>query len=170
MNNETLCTLYYYFVYPYLNYCVKVRADTFKAHLQTLVKLQKKVLRIISYSTWCASVDHLYKQYGIMQLKKIHFFKVALLAFRVKKYVCTTCTHFFTENRYVHDYNTRQNDKFHGPNAKRNYLQRTIIYKGVVIWNYISMYVTYDCPLASLTFALRNHVTDNDTLLDIFLL
>ena len=92
LNNETLCTLYNCFVYPHLNYCVKVWADTFKVHLQTLVKLQKKVLRIISYSTWCASVDHLYKHYGIMQLKKIHFFKVALLAFRVKKYVCTTCT------------------------------------------------------------------------------
>ena len=74
----------------------------------------------------------------------------------------------FTENRYVHDYNTMQRDKFHVPNAKRNYLQRTISFKGVVIWNYISMYVTYDCSLASFKFTLRKCVTDNDTLLDIF--
>ena len=169
LNNETLCMLYNCFVYPYLNYCVDIWGDTFKTHLQTLVKLQKRVLRIISYSTWRASVDHLYKYYGIMQLKKIHFFKVALLMFRVKNMSAPlVLRELFTENIYVHDYNTRQKDKFYVLNAKRNYLQRTISYKGVVIWNYISVYVTYDCSLASFKFALRKHVTDNDTLLDIF--
>ena len=123
LNNGTLCTLYNCFVCSYLNYCVEVWGDTFKTHLQTLVKLQKRVLRIISYSTWLASVDHLYKHYGIMQLKKIHFFKVALLMFRVKNMsVPLVLRELFTENRYVHDYNTRQKDKFHVPNAKRNYL------------------------------------------------
>ena len=58
LNNETLCTLDDCFVYPYLNYCVEVWGNTFKTHLQTLVKLQRRVLRIISYSTWRASVDH----------------------------------------------------------------------------------------------------------------
>ena len=48
----------------------------------------------------------------------------------------------FTENKYVHD-------KFHVPDAKPNYLQRTISYKGVVIWNYMFMYITYDCSLTS---------------------
>ena len=73
LNYETLCTLHHCFVYPYLNYCIEVWGDTFKTHLQTLVKLQKRVLRIISYSRWNASVDHLYKHYFIMQLKKNTF-------------------------------------------------------------------------------------------------
>ena len=89
LNNETLCTLYHCFVYPHLNYGVEVWGATFKTHLRTLVKLQERVLRIISYSTWNASVDHLYKHYGNMQLKKIHFFIVALLAVRVK--ICLHC-------------------------------------------------------------------------------
>ena len=52
LKNETLRTLYYCFVYPYLNYCVEVWGDTFKTYLQTLVKLQRRVLRIISQSKW----------------------------------------------------------------------------------------------------------------------
>ena len=32
----------------------------------------------------------------------------------------------FIENRNVHDYLTRQQDKFHVPNAMRNYMQRTM--------------------------------------------
>ena len=97
LNNETLCTLYNCFVYPYLNHCVEVWGDTFKTHVQTLVKLQKRVLRIISYSTWRASVDHLYKHYGIMQLKKIHFFKVALLMFCVKNMSAPLVLHHFSQ-------------------------------------------------------------------------
>ena len=167
LNYETLCTLYHCFVYPYLNYCIEVWGDTFKTHLQTLVKLQKRVLRIISYSRWNASVDHLYKHYFIMQLKKIHFYKVTLLMFRVKNLTApSVLNELFTENKDVHDYNTRQKDEFHVPNATRNYLQRTISYKGVIIWNHISKYVAHDCSLLSFKCALRKHVTDDDTLLE----
>ena len=34
LNSKTLCTLYYCFVYPYLNYCVEVWGDTFKTYSQ----------------------------------------------------------------------------------------------------------------------------------------
>ena len=130
-NSKTLCTLYYCFVYPYLNYCVEVWGDTFKTNLQALVKLQERVLIIISYSKWNASVDHLYKCYDIMQLKKIFFYKVALLMFRVKtSSASSVLRELFIENRNVHDYFTRQHDKFHVANAKRNHMQRTISYRG----------------------------------------
>ena len=72
----------------------------------------------------------------------------------------------FTESRDVHDYNTRQKNELHVPNATRNYLQRTISYKGVIIWNHTSRYVAHDCSLVSFKFALQKHVTDDDTLLE----
>ena len=37
LNNEMLGTFHQCFVYPYLDYCVEVLADTFNTHLQTLV-------------------------------------------------------------------------------------------------------------------------------------
>ena len=168
LNSKTLCTLYYCFVYPYLNYCVEVWGDTFKTYLQALVKLQKRVLRIISYSKWNASVDHLYNYYSIMQLKKIFFYKVALLMFRVKTSSAPSVfRELFIENRNVHDYFTRQHDNFHVPNAKRNYMQRTISYRGVIVWNHItSKHITYDRSLLSFKFALRKYVFNDDTLLD----
>ena len=167
LKNETLRTLYYCFVYPYLNYCVEVWGDTFKTYLQTLVKLQRRVLRIISQSKWNESVDHLYKFYNIMQLKKIHFYKVALLMFRVKTLSAPSVFRaIFIKNKDVHNYDTRQREKFHVPSVKRDYMQRTISYRGVVVWNYISRYITYDRSLLSFKFALRKYVNDDDTLLD----
>ena len=87
--------------------------------------------------------------------------------FRVKNLTApSVLNELFTENKDMHDYNTRQKDEFHVPNATRNYLQRTISYKGVIIWNHISKYVAHDCSLLSFKCALRKHVTDNDTLLE----
>ena len=112
-------------------------------------------------------LDHLYKFYNIMQLKKIHFYKVALLMFRVKTLSARSVFRaIFIENKDVHNYDTRQREKFHVPSVKRNHMQRSISYRGVVVWNYISKYITYDRPLLSFKFALRKYVNDDDTLLD----
>ena len=36
----------------------------------------------------------------------------------------------FIENKDIHNYDTRQREKFHVPSVKRNYMQRTISYRG----------------------------------------
>ena len=62
LNAQTLRTLYYCFVYPYMNYCIDVWGDMCKSYLEPLVKLQKKVLRIISYSGFNSNVDNVFKK------------------------------------------------------------------------------------------------------------
>ena len=106
--------------------------------------------------------------YNIMQLKKIFFYKDALLMFRVTTSSAPSVfRELFIENRNVHDYFTKQHDKYHVPNAKRNCMQRTISYRGVIVWNHItSKHVTYDRSLLSFKFALWKYVFNDDTLLD----
>ena len=53
-----------------MNYCIDVWGDTCKSYLEPLVKLQKKVLRIISYSGFNSNVDNVFKKLEIMQIKK----------------------------------------------------------------------------------------------------
>ena len=50
LNVKTLCTLYYSFVYPYLNYAAEIWADSSANLLSSIVKLQKKIVRIIDHS------------------------------------------------------------------------------------------------------------------------
>ena len=45
---ETLSTLYYTFVYPYLNYCIHVWGRAYNFHLNDLSVLQNKIIRIIN--------------------------------------------------------------------------------------------------------------------------
>ena len=44
---DTLLTLYYSFIYPYIVYCIEVWGSTTKGNLVSLLKCQKRVLRII---------------------------------------------------------------------------------------------------------------------------
>ena len=52
-----LKTLYYCLVYPYLHYCIIVWGSTYKTNLRRLVSLQKRVIRIISKSTFDSHSD-----------------------------------------------------------------------------------------------------------------
>ena len=52
LNKQTLMNLYYTFVYPYLIYGVEIWGNTFKKYLDPLFKVQKKIIRIITFSPY----------------------------------------------------------------------------------------------------------------------
>ena len=68
LNAQTLRTLHYCYVYLYMNYCIDVGGDTCKSYLEPLAKMQKTVLRIISYSGFISNVDNVFKKLEIMQI------------------------------------------------------------------------------------------------------
>ena len=47
VNMDTLLTLYYSFIYPYLNYCVHLWGSTYASYISKVFLLQKKAVRII---------------------------------------------------------------------------------------------------------------------------
>ena len=47
-SNETLLSLYHTFAYPYLSYCIHVWGNAYNIHLNDLIALQNKVMRIIN--------------------------------------------------------------------------------------------------------------------------
>ena len=49
--------------------------------MQTLVRLQRKVMRIITHSSWNACVDQLFKSTKIMEIQEIYVYKVAMIMF-----------------------------------------------------------------------------------------
>ena len=59
--SECYSMLYHCFVYHCLNYGTEVWATSYKIYKQTLVNWQRKVLRIITNSSWNACVDQLFK-------------------------------------------------------------------------------------------------------------
>ena len=59
LNADSLLTLYYSFLYPYLCYCNHVWGSTYITNLQKLIVLQKKIVRMISGSGYRDHTDPL---------------------------------------------------------------------------------------------------------------
>ena len=61
LNRETLLKLYNAFVFPYLTYCVEVWGTAPKKYLDPLIKIQKKIVRIITFSPYLCHTDPIFK-------------------------------------------------------------------------------------------------------------
>ena len=81
-NNETLFSLYYTFVYPYLNYCIHVWGKTYDTHLHYLIVLQNKVIRIINGVPPRTNADNLYVLHDILSVKRLYSYNVALFMYK----------------------------------------------------------------------------------------
>ena len=76
-NTSALINLYNAFVFPYLIYCVEVWGNALSTHKQPLVKLQNKIVRIITYSYH--TTEQLYTITRILPLKILVKQRIGLL-------------------------------------------------------------------------------------------
>ena len=74
LNESTLVTLYYSFVYPYFNYCNCIWGNTYQTYLDPLVKLQKRAIRIISLAKGRAHTEPLFHRLCILNLSKLSIY------------------------------------------------------------------------------------------------
>ena len=77
LNKNSLCTLYYSLVYPYLYYCACVWGLTYHSNLKRLVTLQKRAVRTISRSAFDAHSDPIFKSLKLLKFENIVSLQVA---------------------------------------------------------------------------------------------
>ena len=61
LSKHGLINLYNSFIYPYLIYCVDVWGNAVPCHLHSLFLVQKKIIRIMTFSQYLAHTDTLFK-------------------------------------------------------------------------------------------------------------
>ena len=160
---ETLCSLYYSLVYPYLTYCNVAWGNIFKTHLKPLISLQRKAVRCLNFRN--------HNEFGTdAQMLELEFIKFCDL----NKYLTCKCMrnkvnsgnvpnvviNYFTINNSVHDYNTRLSKCFHVPKIGNDYGKRTLQYNGCLLWNKIILLnVNFDCSLASFKYKIRYNLS-----------
>ena len=83
LNIQTLRTLYHSFVYPYLNYAAEVWGDACSSLILSILKLQKRAIRIITHSQRLEHTTPLFLKLYILRVEEIFFYKIALAMFKV---------------------------------------------------------------------------------------
>ena len=136
INKETLRTLHFSFVYPYLYYCIEVWSNAQDCYRDTIVKLQKRPVRIISCSPLLAHSEPLFTHFKILQFKKLYFYTVAVFMCKYEhNSLPSIFNHMYVYNRDVHQVNTRQADKVCPAKHRTVLASKSLRISAVGIWN-----------------------------------
>ena len=73
--------MYNAFVFPYLIYCVEVWGNALSSHIHPLIKLQNKIVRIITSSSHIT--EQLYENTGIIPFKILVKHRIGLLMYKI---------------------------------------------------------------------------------------
>ena len=136
LNKDAIVTLYYSFIYSYMTYCNHVWGTACITHLNKIIILQKKAIRIICNINRRTPTDPLFRDLKIVPFLDVNIYSIARFMFRyVNGSLPKPFVGYFTTNANIHSYNTRQTLHFHLPNVRSDLGKKNIKYRGAKIWN-----------------------------------
>ena len=134
----TLINLYYSLIYPFLTYSLIAWGHTYKFIIKPLFLLQKRTVRIITFSFYTEHTNPLFKSLNLVKLYDLVKISTAIFMFKFHNHILpTNFNSFFTPVNQVHYYNTRlsSNYSYSLSKPRTNYGLFNIRYQGPVIWN-----------------------------------
>lgn len=138
LHSSVLRTLYNTLILPYFSYCIIVWGNTHACYRNIIEILQKKVLRLITFSSRLAHTDPLFKQLRILKFDQLYKYNVNLLMYNyINNRLPSHFNNFFLTNDDVHLYNTRSINDMYLNHRKLDICRMGIKYNAPRIWNYL---------------------------------
>ena len=142
VSEGTMMMLYNALILPHLTYCNVVWGCTSKIYIDKLFKLQKRALRIITFSPYRTHTLPLFKKLRILRIMDINSLQLALAMFDVIKDKDSVMHSRLSEHlkitSQIHSYNTRSSSQLCIPAARTNLTLRSFKVMGVKLWNSLS--------------------------------
>ena len=138
VNIDILTNLYYSLIHPFLTYGIIIWGNTYSTTLQPLYILQKKAVRIMTFSSFDEHSTPLFRLLAIMKLSDLVTFHIALFMHKFhNKLLPSYFDSFFNPVLRIHNYNTRSaaNQSYYLPRARTNYGIFNIRFQGPKVWN-----------------------------------
>jgi hypothetical protein len=140
VNATILYNLYYALIYPFFIYGIVVWGNTYPTTLQPIYILQKKAVRIMTFSRFDEHSSPLFKQLKIIKLFDLVTYNIAIFMFKFHNNSLPSIFNtLFTPVNKVHSYNTRHAAKqsYYLPKARTNYGLFNIRFQGPKVLNSI---------------------------------
>lgn len=127
VTESILIQLYYSLVYPYLIYCNEIWGGAADVHLEKLLLLQKRIVRIITGEQYLAHTAPLFHRTGILKIKDLHTYLLAIRSY--KEYSVHNI------RQPDHSYQTRNRNNAIPQFQRLTLAQNSIYFAGPVVWN-----------------------------------
>ena len=132
--------LYYALINPYFDYCNIVWGIERNLHLENLFKLQKKAVRVITWSKWNSHSSPIFKQLNIFNSFDINLVQMTCFVYRSPNgQLPPMFKDYFVQNCTVHNHITRHCLNLQLPFHRKNIRANSIRVSGVKFWNSISL-------------------------------
>ena len=106
----------------------------------TLYKLSKRVIRIISKSTFDSHSDPIFKELELLKLSDIRQLELGKLMFSLNHSLLPSkFNNYFSLNKQVHSYATRHTNDFHLPFCRTNLGKFSVSFQGPTYYNSMSI-------------------------------
>ena len=120
-------------IYPYIFYGNVVWANAHQSHLDKIYKLQKKLVRIISFKEYNHSSKLLFDNRKILNVYQVNYYTITILMRKFSNnQLPISLKNILRTNEGAHNHNTRSNKKLHKPCVKTNLRKLSISFKELI--------------------------------------
>ena len=157
--SNTLKTLYNSLFLPYINYCNIIWASTYDSHLEPLFLLQKKAIRIITFSPPQTHTKPLFHKLNILPIHSIFKCQVACFVFsHMNNLLPASFSSSFHFNFEYHDHFTRSRLNLHKVFAKYHL---SICSQAPSIWNSLPLTFRNSLNISNYRSNIKKHFLNN---------
>lgn len=133
---QSLISLYYTLIYPYLSYCNIVWGHNFKSYLHNLITLQKRAVRIICHLPYYAGTQPSFRHHKILSLENINKYQILLYMFRLhNKLLPKAISIDLQTGTEIHSHYTRSAHHYRSHHARLRVKQFSLPCTGPHLWN-----------------------------------
>ena len=150
--NVLIC-MYYSLFYPYLLYGNLIWGKTYRVHINKLLILQKKIIRIISGAEFLAHTNPLFVDCKILKIEELFTYLCGIQAYKLRiSSSLATSTHL---------HNTRGNNQALPRYRRLNSSQRSLSYICPTVWNSLPEFIKCSESLNIFKNNLKTHLLEN---------
>jgi hypothetical protein len=137
---KTLVIVYNSIVLPILDYSLVLWGYTYSNHINRLITLQKRAIRVMTFSRFDAHSEPLFEKLDIMPLKKRLLFNSSIYIYKALNSLCSlNSIKFFSFKTQRSSCRSANKLELFVPFTRLTVFQNTIFVKGVKIYNSIDL-------------------------------
>ena len=157
LSKKCMSNLYHTFIYPYLIYCIEVWGNAPKCHLNPILLLQKKIIRIITYSHYIAHTENIFKELHILPIDKVYVSRVGIFMYKQEHGLLPeVMDSLYIKTNAIHFHNTRNANKFRISTGTE-----TFSHISARIWNALESKIDVSVSLKKFKISLNTFLQNN---------